>query len=171
MFTVDGIEWAYPCAVQRAAEVKYSSISGLMLDGSIFNDVLGTYMQYTLRLAIPLTDRDAGNTIYEKLTEPVDGHVFVFPYNASTITVTGAIKGQISDVYVRMPNGGTYWNGLKFTVAANAPSKTMSLSEVITRGRAPLPDIAEPSVGDTYTWDGDQWTVAQTYQDADDMYF
>ena len=83
MFSVDGIEWPYPCTVERAAELKLSDISGLMMDGTIFNDVLGTYMQYRLKLAIPLTDMDAGNAIYEKLTEPVEGHTFIFPYNGT----------------------------------------------------------------------------------------
>lgn len=168
MFTVDGIEWAYPCSVERAAELKLSDISGMLMDGTIFNDVLGTYMQYTLRLAIPFTDIDAGNAIYEKLTEPVEGHTFVFPYGGSTITVAGLVSGPVSDVYRLFPDGMKYWDGLRFTVTANGPSKTMTLSQVITRGRAPLPDAASPAVGDTYVWDGSEWTVT-TYPDADDI--
>ena len=168
MFSVDGIEWPYPCTVERAAELKLSDISGLLMDGTIFNDVLGTYMQYRLKLAIPLTDMDAGNAIYEKLTEPVEGHTFIFPYNGSTIAVTGLVQGAVSDVWVRLANGQNYWKGLAFTVAANGPTKSMSLSEVVTRGRAPLPDAASPAVGDTYVWDGSEWTVT-TYPDADNI--
>lgn len=169
MFTVDGITWPYPCSVERASEIKLSEISGMLMDGSAFNDVLGTYMQYKLKLAIPLTDRDAGNQIYELLTQPVDGHTFVFPYNSSTVTITGLVSGPVNDVFVRLSNGGKYWKGLQFTVKSNAPTKQMSLSQVLTRGRAPLPDVASPSVGDTYTWDGTAWGPAPEYEDADDI--
>lgn len=168
MFTVDGIQWPYPCTVERTAELKLSDISGMLMDKSMFNDVLGTYMQYNLRLAIPITDRDAGNAIYEILTQPVDGHTFVFPYNASTVTLTGIVTGPINDVYVRLENGGVAWKGLSFTVAANHPTKTMTLSQVLTRGRAPLPEAANPETGDTYMWNGAAWVNA-SLPDADEI--
>ena len=157
MFSIDGLEWPYPCTVGRAAEVKASEISGLLLDGSYFNDVLGTYMKYSLQLAIPVNEAGLGDSIYEKLTEPVDGHVFVFPYNGSTITLTGRLEGDVSDVYVRQPNGRPLWKGLSFTIVANHPSKSMTLNEVIQRGLMPVPDVSSPSVGDTYTYTANGW--------------
>lgn len=157
MFTIDGIEWPYPCQVNRGAEVRSSEISGEMMDGSFFNDVPGTYMHYSLRLVIPLTDIDIGNQIYELLTEPVDGHQFVLPYNGSTIEITARLEGRVNDVYIRLSDGRQYWNGLQFAVIANHPSKSMTLNGVIARGRTPLPDAVNPQVGDTYTWTGVIW--------------
>ena len=157
MFSVDGLTWPYRCAIERAARLQPSDISGLMMDGSYFNDLHGTYMSYTIMIAVPLTDRDSITPLYEALTDPVDGHVFVFPYNQSTITVTGRVDGEVGDVYVDLPNGQQYWKGLQFTIIANHPSKQYTLSEVLTRGRAPLPDIAMPEVGDTYTYTASGW--------------
>ena len=165
MFTVDGITWQYPCDAERISEVKSSDISGDTMDGGYFNDVDGTYISYALKLAIPLTDKDKGDEIYEILTEPVDGHQFVFPYGASTIAITARINGQIKDVYRRLSNGITYWAGLQFTVSSNHPYKELSESEVVTRGRAPLPDVASPSIGDTYAYTADGWALVP---DADD---
>lgn len=167
MFTVDGIEWEYPCDINRVAEITPSDISGMLMDKTYFNDVLGTYMRYTVKIAVPFTAQNDYIAIYEALTSPVDGHTFVLPYNSSTITITGRVA-NVNDVYVRMPNGGVYWKGISFEVVANGPSKTMSLSQVITRGRAPLPDAATPSEGDTYVWMNGEWSVT-SYEDADDI--
>lgn len=164
MFSVDGIMWSVPCSIQRVSEITPSEISGMMLDGSYFNDVLGTYLSYTVSLAVPLNMRDDYNQIYEVLTNPVDGHAFVLPYNSGTISITGRV-GNVSDVYVRMANGGIYWKGIQFEVTSNAPSKELSLSEVITRGRAPLPDVSGVQVGDTYTYTASGWVKVL---DADD---
>lgn len=164
MFTVDGITWPYPCDIERVAEMTPSEISGMLLDNTYFNDVLGTFMRYTVKIAVPINAMDAYAQIYEALTEPVDGHAFVLPYNSSTISVTGRV-GNVSDVYVRMANGGIYWRGIQFEVTSNAPSKELSLSEVITRGRAPLPDVSGVQVGDTYTYTASGWVKVL---DADD---
>ena len=167
MFTIDGITWDYPCSIERVAEMTPSEISGMLLDKSYFNDVIGTYMQYTIRMAVPLDNRDKYETIYEALTEPVEGHTFVLPYNYSTITIVGRVE-SISDVYVRLPNGGAYWKGIQFTVVANSPSKEMGLTETITRGRSPMPDSATVEVGDVYERTANGW-VKRNYADADNI--
>ena len=162
MFTVDGIEWNIPCDIERVANVKASEISGMLLDKSYFCDVIGTFLQYDVNIAANPRDMDAYVELFEILTQPVDGHSFVLPYNNSTVEITGRVV-SINDVYVRMPNGGVYWKGTSFSIISNAPTKTMSLSDVLTRGRAPLPDIAEPEVGDSYTWDGEKWVESSEY--------
>lgn len=160
MFIIDSILWDVPCDIERGADIKASEISGMMLDGSYFNDVLGTYMSYSVKMVVPLDRRDDFAALYEVLTAPVDGHVCSFPYNGDTITVTGRIQ-NVKDVWVRLAGGGSYWKGISFMVIANHPSKTMSLSEVITRGRAPLPDVAQPAEGDTYTYTNGEWVRVQ----------
>ena len=167
MFSIDGLTWDIPCQIERTAEITPSEISGLMLDKSYFNDVLGTYMSYTISIAVPINMRNQYAQIYEQITKPVDGHVFVLPYNNSTITVTARVA-SISDVYVRLGGGEPYWKGITFTLIANYPSKTMTQSQVVTAGRAPMPDVAEPSIGDVYTYTANGWSV-ESYPDADDI--
>ena len=164
MFTIEGIQYNVECSIDREAEVKLSDISGLLLDGQIFNDVLGTYMTYDITLTMPLKNKDRYAALIEQLTEPVDGHVFVLPYNNGTIQVTGLVEDP-ADVWEKLPSGYTFWKGLKFTIRANHPSKQMSLGEVIQRGLTPLPDIAGVAIGDTYTYTASGW-VKVTDADA-----
>lgn len=167
-FTIDGTRWPWPCSIERAAEVRSSEVSGLLMNRNYFNDVIGTYMQYTVSVAIPLNQRDRHTALYEQLTEPVDGHVFVLPYNQTSLTVTGRVE-NVSDVYVRLAGGGTYWKGLSFTVTANHPTKSMTLNQVLARGRAVVPEIAEHSEGDTWIWVNGGWDLAVEYRNADEI--
>ena len=149
-FSVDGIGWPWPCHIGRNAEIKLTDISGVMLDGSIFNDVFGTYMSYDVTLAAPVGQETVYNAFYELLSSPVEGHTFVFPYNGGNVEITGFAAG-LQDTYVPMTDGN-YWKGLTFTITSNYPTKYESLGEVLSRGRIPAP--------------------AQTsYEDADEKYY
>ena len=167
MFTIDGIQWPYPCKIERVSEIRPSDISGMLLDRSWFNDVLGQFLSYDITVAVPLNRRDAYTALYETLSEPADGHSFVLPYAAGTIELTGRVE-NVRDVYVRLADGRTYWKGTRFTVTANHPTRALTLSEAITRGRAPLPEAADPSEGDTYIYSDGTWVEAPIYEDADD---
>lgn len=169
MFSIDGVQWPYPCDITRVAELTASDISGMMLDKSYFNDVLGTYMQYTVKLAVPVTARDTYTTIYEMLTDPVDAHTFILPYNQGNLTIVARVD-SVSDVYVRLADGGIYWKGIQFTITANHPSKEYSLNQVLARGRSPLPELAEVSTGAIYEYTSTGWVPAE-YGDADTTYY
>lgn len=166
MFMIDGILWDVPCDIEQAPDVRTSEISGLMLDGSYFNDVIGTYLNYSVKMVVPLDRRNDFYVVYNKVIEPVDGHVCSFPFENSIISITARIT-NIKKIWVRLAGGANYWKGITFNVVANHPSLSLSLSEVITRGRAPLPDVAQPAEGATYTYTNGQWVPAQTYADAD----
>ena len=166
MLTVDGIAWPWPCDVTREASVASSRISALMLDGSYFNDVLGTYMRYTVSVAVPAEEREAYARLYETLTDPVDGHRFALPYAQGTLELTGRVE-RVEDIYVRGPGDTPLWRGGRFTVTANHPTKTRTLAQTLAAGRAPFPDIALPEVGDCYTFDGAQWVEAERFESAE----
>ena len=168
MFTVDGLQWTYPCDISRQADVRASSISGLMLNGTYFNDVLGTYLRYTIKLVVPLNERAAFNPIYEKITDPVGYHTFTFPYNQTTVTITAKVE-SVKDVFVRLPNGGQYWKGIEFDAVSVAPTKAQTEAEAIAYGLPPLPLNIAPEVGDTYSWNGEEWVEGASYEDADDI--
>lgn len=169
MFSIDGIVWPYPCTIERKAEMKPSDISGELLDKTYFNDVLGTYMSYSVRIAVPLTDRDTYTQIYEAITAPVDGHSFVFPYNNGSVTITARVQ-DIADTYTDLHGDGVYWKGIQFTAVANHPTKEVTLAGVIERGRAPIPDVAAPAIGDLYEYTEDGWEFRE-FTDADAVYY
>lgn len=166
MFTVDGMQWTLPCDIKRVAEVTASEISGMLLNKNYFNDVIGTFLQYTISIVVPFGKMSQYSKLYEILTNAVDAHSFVLPYNSGTITITGRVQ-NISDIYRRLRDGTTHWTGISFTVVANSPYKTHSLGEAITRGTSPLPNITGAKEGDTYTFNGSTWVAYTGYTDAD----
>lgn len=169
MFTVDGMLWDLPCDIERKAEMQASEISGMLLDKHYFNDVVGTFLTYSITLVVPFGKETQYARLYEILTEPVDGHSFVLPYNRGNITITGRVT-NISDVYKRMPDDSVHWKGIRFDVISNAPNKTQSLGEAITRGLAPLPDVGGAEIGVYYIYDGSTWSEADILN-GDEMEF
>ncbi len=169
MISIDGYEWDIPCDIGRVAEVMPSEISGMLLDKTYFNDVIGTYYSFEVTLAVPPSMADEYATIYEMLTDPVDGHIFIFPYNNTTRQVTARVE-EVNDALVYTASNRQYWKGIQFTAVANHPSKTMQLGEVITRGQSPMPEVIDIPIGTMYEMTDDGW-VEVTYPDADLMRF
>ena len=169
MFTLDSVQWNIPCDIDRTAEVTASEISGMMLDRSYFNDVLGTWMRYSVRLAVPADQAEAYADLYEALASPYESHTVTLPYNGTTVTLVGRIE-VVSDGSIRV-NGGHHWRDTTFDIIANHPTKTMSLAGVITRGMSPWPVTVEPTIGETYMYSEDGWIPYEMYPDADGVYY
>lgn len=168
MLTIDGIAWPWPCDITRTSQMQSSDISGMLMDKSWFNDVLGQYLSYEISLAPPIHGRDRYREIYAAITDPVDGHTVVVPYDSGEVTITARIE-NIRDEYVRLNGGGAYWKGIKFTVIANHPTRTYTLSEALERGRTLLPEVAEPAEGDIYQYHDGAWAQIEAYADADEI--
>lgn len=165
MFLVDNIQWEFPCDIERTAEIVSSDISGMMMDTRYFNDVIGTYMKYTVTIVVPFGKENEYSQLYQVLSDPLADHGFEFPYNESTIYFFGRIT-NIKDVYRKLPDGTIHWRGIQFDAIANHASRTRSLDDVLTRGLTPLPDIAGAKEGVLYIYNGSSW-VEITYDDAD----
>lgn len=167
MWSVDGTTWNIPCTIERTANMTASQVSGLLLNKQYFNDVIGTFMKYTVAIAVPIGMESDYKNIYEMLTDPVDAHVFVLPYNDSYIQITGRVE-TISDRYYRNVGGSNGWRGIKFDIIANHPSKEMSLSQAIARGISPVPDVFNAEVGDIYELTQEGWQLSD-FENADDV--
>ena len=172
IWSIDGIGWTVPCNILRVSEISSSDISGLLLDKSYFNDVLGTYLKYEIGIAVPFGKEDEYTQIYEALTAPKSDHTFILPYNQDTVTFVGRVQ-EVKDSFVRMPGGKKYWKGCTFTAIANHPSKTMSLTEVITTGLTPFPTSVSLEIGSVWELTEDGWEeyTPETYPDYDEEYF
>lgn len=169
MFTVDGMQWTFPCDIERTSEVTESEISGMLLNKTYFSDVIGTFLKYTITIVVPFGSESMYTELYEILNEPVGYHSFVLPYNQSSISLTGRVS-NISDVYRKLATGVVHWVGIKFDVISNNPHKTHTLGEAITRGISPIPDISGAQEGDLYEFNGTAWIEAD-FEDADGKYF
>lgn len=166
MLTLDGITWPWPCDIVRTSTMQSSDISGMLMDNTFFNDVLGQYLSYEISVAPPISGMDQYRAFYAAITDPVDGHTVTLPYGDSEVTIDGRIE-NIRDEYVRMPNGKVYWKGIKFTVTANQPTRSYSLGDALERGRTLQPEIAEPLEGDEYVYHNGEWIWADSIVDAD----
>lgn len=170
MFSIDGVEYAVECSITRTAEIRASDISGLMMNGYRFWDILGTYMIYDVTLTMPLRNKARYHALIEQLTEPVESHDFTLPYNAGTVQLVGKVNTP-EDVWEKLPSGYSFWKGLKFTVEANYPTKQPTLAGAIARGLPALPPVNTADIGDTYTMTADGWENAEDLPDADLIQF
>ena len=166
MFTIDGMQWPVPCDIAREAQVTASEISGMLLDRTIFTDVLGTYMRYTVRFECPIGSENTYDALYEILSDPIANHTFVLPYGDGVLTFMGTVE-NVKDRWVRMPGGANHWAGATFDVVGSNPVKYQTLGDAIIRTTVQWPDIdTQPSTGDMWMWNGTTW-VRVTYNNAD----
>lgn len=157
IWSIDGIEWDVGCTIERVSKITSSSVSGMMLDKSYNNDVLGTYLTYKVKLAVPVNQMDKYAQIYELLTAPVSGHTFVFPYGEwDPITIVARVE-NISDVYVRRPNGTAFWKGISFEAVSNYPAKTSNLEDILETGKIPPPPQTNVPEGTVATFNNGEW--------------
>lgn len=166
MFTVDGIAWSVPCDITRKPDIKASDISGLMMNGVQFWDIIGTYMNYEITLVPNPHSMGDYYGLYEVLTEPVASHTFALPYNEGSVELEARVE-NLRDVYVRLPNGGRYWKGVRFNVTAVTPTKQPTLAAAIARGLPALPPVYTADIGDTYTMTADGWEKSDSLPDLD----
>ena len=169
---IDGVPYDVKCGITRTAEITASDISGMLMNGTLFNDVIGTYLQYDVRFSYPLYDQAKYAAIIDVLTEPVGYHTFIMPYDRTTVTITAKVE-TVSDELLEMENGTVYWRDLRFTITSIYPTKSPSLSGAIAAGMPPTPTVASPTDGDTYTWNATngEWEEAEELPDADEMEF
>lgn len=158
MFYIDGTRYGVPCSVQRETEVRSSEVSGQLMDGTYFNDVLGTYLTYDVTVAVPPSMEYLYTEIYEILTEPVDSHVFVLPYNQTTISVNGRIE-SVSDNLVYTASAKQYWRGMTFSIVSSKPIKSADPNGVVLRGMSSLPDAYQVEVGTQYVATANGWSL------------
>lgn len=122
-FSVDGTSYNFAFGLKRTSRIESSEISGMMLDKTYFNDVIGTYLEYTVQVAIPTAQELNYATFYEAITNPVAEHTFVFPYNNTTATVKGRVD-VVSDTYVKdLSSDKKLWRKIAFRVTSNEPQK------------------------------------------------
>lgn len=126
MFKIDGVRYNMLCSIERNAEIRSSDISGFLMDKSFYNDPIGTYLSYTITIAVPVGQEVNYSDLYETLTNPVAEHSVEVPYNQGTITIKGRIS-TVSDRYYKDESStGTVrkvWRGTKFVITSNYPQK------------------------------------------------
>ena len=125
-FSIDGARYDMPCSIEREATIQSSELSGMLLDKGYFNDPIGTYMKYTISIAVPSGQEDDYSDLYELLTAPMAEHRCDLPYNQERKIIIGRIE-TVSDKYYQEEDGVHVWRGTKFTIISNEPIKVNTL--------------------------------------------
>ncbi len=171
MIILDGIVWDVTPEIKRISKVKSSDLSGDMMDGSYFNDVEGQYVDFECKIGVPWYYNGGKYAdFYEALAAPVDGHTLIMPYNEGMMQFTVRVE-VVEDEYVRRPGGRNYWRNTTVKFISNGPTRFLDLDEVLTRGRAPLPELSEGTVGDAWIYTAASGWVHESYPDYSDSYW
>ena len=154
-FAIDNLQWTIPCDIKRIPRIEKSGLGGMMLNGVIVNDNIGTYFDYEITVVPNPQDMQTYYDLYEILVSQESDHAFLLPYNDYMIDLRASVE-NISDVYAEHAQT-YYWKGLTFRAVATTPTYREVAGAVIERGTPPLPDIQSPQIGDTYTYRADGW--------------
>lgn len=122
MIKVDGTTYNFPCDISRKARIVSSDVSGMLMNNTEYNDALATYYDYTIKIAVPITDMTDYAAFFEQVTAPVNSHTFTFPYNQGTKNIVAKVE-SISDRYFREVNGVQVWRSVQLNIHALKPSK------------------------------------------------
>jgi len=122
MIWIDSVMYDFPCDISRKVRIVSSDVSGMLMDRTEYNDALATYIDYTLKVAIPIDKMDRYTSFFERLAAPANSHTFRLPYNQDTIDIVGKID-SLSDVYFRDVGGIQVWRSVTVNIKALEPSK------------------------------------------------
>lgn len=123
---VDDVSYGILASVKRVGKVTSSDLSGMLLNKTYYNDVIGTYMEYQVKLVVPSGSESEYTQLYEVLTAPVPYHKFLLPYGQGSIAINARVE-VVSDDYVgqfaRRGEVVQEWRAVKFNVIAVEPSR------------------------------------------------
>lgn len=119
---IDGNVYDVACGAERRARIESSDMSGYMLDGSYYNDPIGTYFDYVVTVAVPVGNETEYADMYEALSDPMPYHTFILPYNNTNATIKGRIT-KITDSFVKPEGAVNLWRGTSFMIISSEPQK------------------------------------------------
>ena len=123
VFTMDGIDYNIDVLkLTRNFEVADSDETGRTADWNMHRDVVGTFYNYTIEVAVKNFDYDSYDAFYQAISAPVVSHNMVFPYGGTTISFKAyATKGK--DTLKRLYQGKGLWDGLSVNFIAMSPQR------------------------------------------------
>lgn len=126
VFYVDGTEYTLPCSLQRNIRKRESDNSGYLMNGKYHSDYLGTYIDYSVKLAIPIGSESEYANLHELLSNPnKTEYTFTMPYNQEYITFNGKVDVLPDAYFGTYQNEGnnkvTVWRAISFEIQGTEP--------------------------------------------------
>lgn len=120
-FLMDGI--AYNVCVSKMTR-KFSVLdtdkTGRTQDGEMFRDIVGTFYNYSMTVEQLGSDTDSFDAFWEAISQPVESHVCVFPYNQSTMTQRMYVTSGEQDLLRKTPEKSN-WGSVTVSYIATSP--------------------------------------------------
>lgn len=120
-FLMDGI--AYNVRVSkmtRKFSIQDTDETGRTQDGEMYRDIVGTFYNYAMTVEQKDGDADSFDSFWEAISQPVESHVCVFPYNQSVLTQRMYITSGEQELVSRTPSR-TKWGEISISYIAMSP--------------------------------------------------
>ncbi|MEG2420344.1 MAG: hypothetical protein RSB55_02260, partial [Oscillospiraceae bacterium] len=124
LFLIDGRKFDVGIeSLERSAEIREGSASGVALSGRRIRDIKGVYYDYSLTISTDGLSPAEYDALYETITAPVESHTVSVPYGQSTLVYEAYITGAFDTLESSAENGENLWGGLAFTFTAMEPKR------------------------------------------------
>lgn len=120
-FLMDGI--AYNVRVSkmtRKFSVQDTDKTGRTQDGEMYRDIIGTFYNYSMVVEPKDGDLDDYDHFWEAISQPVESHVCVFPYNQDVLTQKMYITSGEQSLISRSA-AGNRWGETEVSYIAMSP--------------------------------------------------
>lgn len=110
-------------SLKRKADFLDSEATQRLEDGDMYRDLIGVYFNYDLKFE-PGTPKNHGEYIrlWEKLTEPVEYHTVMVPYNDTVFSFVAYFAGVADELMLKQA-GVNYWKNLTVNFKAKSPAR------------------------------------------------
>lgn len=120
-FTVDGVVYnAFVTELSRSIRVVESDLSGDVMSGEHFRDMVGSYCDYSMTIGTDSLSPEEYDALVEVLADPKEFHTVILPYGRSTLEFEAYIE-EISDSLKSDRNGKKNWTDLSVGFYAKKP--------------------------------------------------
>jgi hypothetical protein len=120
-FLMDGV--AYNVRVSkltRKFSVQDTDKTGRTQDGEMYRDIVGTFYNYSMEVSQMDNDRESFDSFWEAISQPVESHVCVFPYNQTILTQKMYVTSGDQDLISKTADR-TLWGGVSLNYIAMSP--------------------------------------------------
>lgn len=121
VFLMDGI--AYNVRVSkltRKFSVQDTDRTGRTQDGEMYRDIVGTFYNYSMTVEQMGNDTESFDNFWEVISQPVESHVCVFPYNQTIMTQRMYITSGEQSILSQKPML-TQWGEMEISFIAMSP--------------------------------------------------
>lgn len=124
VFSVDGVFYDVRIpegGIKRSFSVADTDKSGRVVSGRMFRDIIGTFYNYSITIDTNKLSIQDYDTLYEKLSAPVNSHIISIPYGQQMLTFEAYVT-EGEDTLQTIKNGNL-WTGLSFNFIAMQPKR------------------------------------------------